>query len=719
VLFTIYFSVASLLAGNFSKEIERCFSLSNYNDSIEAIEYIEADVDSFKKDLVFHFEEGLQPITTKFNAQAHDYFHKNIGYIDSIRSGKHREVFSNFFEQVKNSSKYINSLNDMVAGRSKDLMKRHITKFHRKIRRQIKDSFNAYDDKMVNDMLDELERNTWKIRVNDFDFKVDDKNLSIKNFGGTIFSAAVVAGIRFAGSNVFKSFIARIFGKAAARSAATPGEWLGPWGWVAEGIVVAGGVAWDVSGNRSKVADMLTKASTNVYAKNVHQPLLNENSDFNYTLGEMYIKMSGLIKTRTVQYITNKWSARLMHTRSADWDTWKKGYPDKMMRIKTLDVVVKVFGKEFAQEKMQTKYLYANMFATEKARRYFKEFGHDFPSLAIAYEKEVRKILDGFNESSKLIRLLVQEHQKGKNTNLFKAVDFLEEFPNPGKELIAFFIFLTERKMDFDYTLISYPRAKFYGKNIGSIKKLWNQEPEMVRDYFLSQKNISSDSAMLFADKVTQGIDLSMLIAMVSQAGPEKALSILKDNKPEDLKQFFKDYGVNPGVKMIAMAPKGLVKTYSMKDIDKNDVVQIYKNLPDAELSSSLTETIVWVLKYTDWPVADVKLTTLGKLSVLSDWYVLHIPFVGLMLGNLVLMTDSFFLSSAIILFVLIILTLIIRFILSGRQQIVVKTNTEPEYRENEVIVVDSEKRGRIQKAENTGLKKNDSNDDEKKGEDS
>jgi hypothetical protein len=62
---------------------------------------------------------------------------------------------------------------------------------------------------------------------------------------------------------------------------------------------------------------------------------------------------------------------------------------------------------------------------------------------------------------------------------------------------------------------------------------------------------------------------------------------------------------------------------------------------------------------------------------------------------------------------------LIIRFVLSGRQQIVVQTAPEPKYRENEVIVVDSEKKGRIEKAENAELKKNDSIDDEKKGEDS
>jgi|GEM_PF-6185378 len=629
-----------------SQNIQSIFRTDEYNQSLEKIEHIDIKSDDVKTSLVQDLPRSIKSIQTSFESDARNFFYQKTGYADGFSEDSIKSIFEDFFKKIKNQPEYSKNLNENIKKSTFLILSKHINLLKKDIKSKLDEAFRNFDSTILAEIKKELESDLLNISSgaeNAFNAEFETQ-FKLKNFGATLFLPVLTKGLKMVASGAFKSAIQRILGKALARSLAIPGEWLGPLGWAVEGIAVVGGVAWDTLSIRDKTVEALTITAKDTFYTYAVKPLENEDSDVLTNIVGIYNNYALNLISRTKIQIQEKWSGRLVHTRSPDWESFVKAFPEVKDQLVMLDTVANVFGNDCSAMDFKVKYTFANAFTPDKARNYFQKFGEKFPSLVYSHRVAVEKILLNFDEMSKQVinNILAAQNETDQRKLISDADTFIDCFPKPDAELKELFIFLTEHKIEFDYTNLNISRARFLGKHLKSLSDLIQTDPALVGNFFSTLPTSTDDQLQIIGSAATN-FKLPEILSIIQYAGFANTCKLLKEVDSAKAREFFNNYGYENGGNMIGIYGPGLIEAYSIKDADPNRSVEVWKKLPANNTSKELETTAIWVLQNTTWKSDEITLPLLNQLKSNPIYYSLNIPVFGLLMATLVKTTNSTF----------------------------------------------------------------------------
>jgi hypothetical protein len=640
-----------------SDQIKSTFKNDEFRHELESIDQVSIDKERIIQDLIKELPRVADNLKKEFQAEAESFFTKKTGYADGFSEEWVRGLYKKFFENLQNDKAFEKKLNLEISTAAESFLRKKIYEFRKEIQDRLNQSFSNYNAFLIEEMNKELKSSFLDVTVDKSDsvMKNLSSELSLVNFRTTFFLPAITMGLKALSSSALKSVIARIFGKAIARSVAIPGEWLGPLGWIVEGGVVAVGAAWDALSIKDKTIRTLTVASTNTFIEGVEKNLRNPRAELIENLANIFTRNAAYLQKEIKNRIQSKWSGRLIHSKSPDWQPFSQAFPASD-QFKMLDTVVAVFGHECGHLDFKVKYAYSNALPLETAKGYLQKFGHDFPELIYGFDADMKKILAGFKEEKRLVDMILREKTSQDRSKVIRdALEFLDAFPQPKTELVKLFLFLKERKIELAYTDLTVPRADFLGKNLDSLGKLYDSEPEIVKSFFDKLGQTKDEQLKKMVSNTS--FEFGEVLILVNTIGLEKTMEVLNSS---DSGKFFRNYGFENGGKMVAIWGLGIIKAYSMPDCDQNRSVEIWKKLPPDNVSKELEYTAIWVIRNTSWNSDEVTIPLLNQLKAPPGFYFLAWPIIGTSFAELVKITNSSNVSAVAILFVLFFLLMIL-----------------------------------------------------------
>lgn len=584
--FVLVFMLLSVVNGNLlfaqNKQTDAQLSVTTQmrnnliNDKINKISFIKKNEDEFLNSLIQDFEKVCKDFCIiEIKNKAENFYSSKIGAsgfipftdkISGLREESLKKVYEDFFEQeIKGKEKIVfASLQEEMTNIADKIMKKYLDKYNENIREDLREQFSGYDKQIVDKLLDDIKTNTEKkvLIIN----PTSDPNIkagSIADFSTTIMATAFVGVGRLLASNIvkitIKGFVTRIVGKGVVRSIATPGEWLGPYGWLAEAGVIVGGAVWDTLSVPEQARKDLTAVTVAEISENLGKTFLDKDSSVIQQFFKTYMMSCEQITNNYKDHFEKIYTALLLHLNSQNFSEYCKNnnLVDIELQFDLLKRVAEVFGTNCVEMDFAIKSNYSYFYSdVEEAKTKLIKYGNRFPKLIYDFP-DAKNVMSYFHDDQRIVNMLLNENHD-RNALIANFREYLQCFKETTNDLTNFFVFIVSNNYELNYNNLKYSIPAL-AANTDVLEKFQHKSPETVKTLFDMVADGKNDFLL---DKNGNELPFSEKIEVLYYIGRERMEKLyekdtLNCTKPcdkhatrEEIYNFFKKYGISEGCRL-------------------------------------------------------------------------------------------------------------------------------------------------------------------------